>query len=102
MSNDTLKNGTARGGAQKEKKKSFSLLFYEAVKGACLSMLQIIGFIVFFSILGDLLEKISDLLPKTDGISPDALLLPVLRGVLEISAEQGRLRLQVLRSAKAT
>lgn len=85
MSNDTLKNGTARGGAQKEKKKSFSLLFYEAVKGACLSMLQIIGFIVFFSILGDLLEKISDLLPKTDGISPDALLLPVLRGVLEIS-----------------
>ena len=81
INNITLKNGAA----QNEKKKSFSLLFYEAIKGACLSMLQIIGFIVFFSILGDLLEKISDLLPKTDGMSPNALLLPVLRGFLEIS-----------------
>ena len=66
--------------------KPFSLLFYESVKSACPAMLQIAGFVVFFSILSGILEKIA----PSGGISAAAIpasgwAITALRGILEIS-----------------
>lgn len=63
--------------------KPFSLVFYESVKSACTSMLQIAGFVVFFSILNGILEKIS-ILRSGDG-NASRWAITALRGILEIS-----------------